>query len=286
MAKGNDGNYLQHCIEVEAGVRLAEMDAAGRLHIALTHGMNPFESFDKRKPSTRDGLLLKKLEDSKKEPQAGEPAVVTAYRKTSASDNRYPNSAELLKAVLGAENLSGGITEICSKKYKCLSAAWFDTSVKTACCSWRGKINTDDILACPVKRQTPWLFSMDPMSYACEHKYKDDNYLHRNDIDILSSALSRYFGSGRPGLASLFVYNVGVQNDNEQSQFVNFIKELKNQIVCKFSEYYAVAISFYSLPHLDGNRNRKRNLAGLLHSPQIDLSSNLKSACIEIGIAP
>ena len=79
MAKGNDGNYLQHCIEVEAGVRLAEMDAGGRLHIALTHGMNPFESFDKRKPSTRGGLFLKKLEDAKKEPQVGEPAVVKAY---------------------------------------------------------------------------------------------------------------------------------------------------------------------------------------------------------------
>jgi len=47
MAKGNDGNYLQHCIEVEAAVRLAEMDAAGRLHIALTHGMRPFEPFER-----------------------------------------------------------------------------------------------------------------------------------------------------------------------------------------------------------------------------------------------
>ena len=143
MAKGNDGNYLQHCIEVEAAVRLAEMDAAGRLHIALTHGMRPFEPFEKRKPSTRDGLLLKRLEDSKKQPQAEEPALVKAYRKTRASDTHYPNSAELLRAVIGAENLSGGITEICSKKHKCLSAAWLDTNVKTACCSWRGKINTD-----------------------------------------------------------------------------------------------------------------------------------------------
>ena len=291
MAKGNDGNYLQHCIEVEAAEHLAEMDAAGRLHIALTHGMKPFEKFkpfeQRQQRSPYYQLLKNKLEDAKKPPQAGEPAVVKAYRKKSASDAHYPNSAELLRAVIGAENLSGGITELCSKKYKCLSAAWFDTNVKTACCSWRRKINADDILACPVKLQTPWLFSMDPMSYiACEHKYKDDNYLHRNDIDILSTALSRYFSSGRPGVASLFVYNVGVQNDNEQSQFVNFIKELKKQIVCKFSEYHAVAISFYSLPHLDGNRDRKRNLAGLLHSPQIDLSSKLKSARIEIGIVP
>ena len=35
MAKGNDGNYLQHCVEVESAMRLVQMCAEGRLHIAL-----------------------------------------------------------------------------------------------------------------------------------------------------------------------------------------------------------------------------------------------------------
>lgn len=281
MAKGNDGNYLQHCIEVEAGVRLAEMDAGGRLHIALTHGMNPFESFDKRKPSTRDGLLLKKLEDSKKEPQAGEPAVVTAYRKTSASDKRYPNSAELLKAVIGTENLSGGITEICSKKYKCLSAAWFDSNIETACASWREEISPDGILACPEQLQSPWLFSMDPMTYSDSKRgYKDEN-LNRSDIEILSCALSRYFSSGNPGVAALFVYGVG-KNNNRQDQYKKFVKDLKKRVTDNLSVPVKLADSYFSLPHRCGNRN----LAGLIHSSEIDLSSKLKSACIEIGIAP
>ena len=155
MAKGNDGNYLQHCIEVEAAVRLAETDAAGRLHIALTHGMMPFEPFEKRKPSARDGLLLKKLEDAKNLSQANEPAVVKAYHKTKASDARYPNSAELLRVMIGTENLSGGITEICSKKYKCLSDVWLNTNVKTACASWRKEIHPGGILACPEQLQSP-----------------------------------------------------------------------------------------------------------------------------------
>ena len=49
MAKGNDGNYLQHCVEVEAAVRLAWASADGRLHVALTHGMAPFEQIDEPK---------------------------------------------------------------------------------------------------------------------------------------------------------------------------------------------------------------------------------------------
>ena len=45
MAKGNDGNYLQHSIEIESATRLAGTDPRGRLHIALTHGMSPWEPF-------------------------------------------------------------------------------------------------------------------------------------------------------------------------------------------------------------------------------------------------
>ena len=42
MAKGNDGNYLQHSVEVAVATHLVE----GRdgIHVALSHGMAPFES--------------------------------------------------------------------------------------------------------------------------------------------------------------------------------------------------------------------------------------------------
>ena len=40
MAKGNDGNYLQHCVEVETATRLTQLDTQQRIHIALTHGMD------------------------------------------------------------------------------------------------------------------------------------------------------------------------------------------------------------------------------------------------------
>lgn len=43
MAKGNDGNYLQHSVEVAAAVQLAARHPEGWLHVALAHGMEPFE---------------------------------------------------------------------------------------------------------------------------------------------------------------------------------------------------------------------------------------------------
>ena len=286
MAKGNDGNYLQHCIEVEAAVHLAQMDGKGRLHIALTHGMAPFESFDvpfdtRKADGTFHKILKKKLADSKKPQQVDEAAVVKAYRITLASDRCYPNSAELLKAIIGKDNLSGGITEINRKKHDALSSAWFNTGVKTNCSSWREEVHPNGILACPEDIQIPWLFTMDPMTYV-ERGDMDDSNLHRFDIDILSGALSRYFNSGKPGIASLFVYNVGVQYNNAQRQFVEFMKDLKGHIEGQLSEFYEVAVSFYSLPHIGGNRN----LAGLFHSSQFGLSSNLILAGLEAGITP
>ncbi len=46
MAKGNDGNYLQHSIEVEIAHLLVAISSSGGLHASLTHGMAPFESCD------------------------------------------------------------------------------------------------------------------------------------------------------------------------------------------------------------------------------------------------
>lgn len=275
MAKGNDGNYLQHCIEVEAAVRLAEMDPAGRLHIALTHGMRPFEPFEEQKTGTCRELLLRKLADANNKPQAEEPAVVKAYWETGASKTRYPNSAELLRVIIGTENLSGGITELCSRKHKSLSSAWVNTNVKAACASWRNEIHSDGILACPDDLQTPWLFSMDPMTYS-EHGRKKEN-LNRSDMDILSDVLGRYFSSGNPGFAAMFVYNVSKHN---QIKFLKFVRDMKGCVVNNLSGHFEVNTSCFLLPH---NENGRRNLAGLIHSHQIKLASKLKSACIDIG---
>lgn len=82
MAKGNDGNYLRHSIEVESAARLARMDDndKGRLHIAFTHGMAPFEPCEEpgRRPAAYK-LFERVLNASKERGQASEPQVITAY---------------------------------------------------------------------------------------------------------------------------------------------------------------------------------------------------------------
>ena len=44
MAKGNDGNFLQHSIETAVGYQLSRLAADRELHLSITHGMAPFEA--------------------------------------------------------------------------------------------------------------------------------------------------------------------------------------------------------------------------------------------------
>jgi hypothetical protein len=60
MAKGNDGNLLQHAIEADLVVRLYRRGRGTGLHVVLTHGMEPYEAFEPRgkNPSAFKTLAL------------------------------------------------------------------------------------------------------------------------------------------------------------------------------------------------------------------------------------
>lgn len=251
MAKGNDGNYLQHCVEVEAAVLLSQTDPNCRLHIALTHGMAPFEKIEN--PNVQKKLLFNALAEAAGEPKCDEREIVKAYRKSEASPKHYPNSAELLRAVIGTNRLSGGITECNKAKHEGLAKAWNNSKVKVFCSSWREQLEPGGVLSWPKSLDVPWLFSMDPMNYKEEGK-NDDEYLYRSDLDLLAPALQRYIGSGQPGIAALFVYSVGSQGENKQRQFWAFMDELAGRLRVPTLSYWAA--------HNGGNLN----LAGLLFS--------------------
>lgn len=248
MAKGNDGNYLQHSVEVEAASRLARIGGDGRLHIAMTHGMAPFEPFGGKAGQVR-GNLDAALTASREPSLPGDSAIVAAYRETGASADNYPNSAELLRSAIGAGKLSGGITEIDPTKCDQLSDAWAGSRVVPRCSSWRREMDAGGILACPESLQAPWLFTMDPMTYT-EGNAAGDDKLHRADIHLLSATLGRYIKSGQPGIAAFFVYAMW----RERGRFWNFIDELQDLIG-------AVSVSFW-LTHRGGSQN----LAALLCS--------------------
>ncbi len=271
MAKGNDGNYLQHCVEIEAAARLAQADRRRRLHVALTHGMKPFEELEES--NVQKNLLYDALVEASGEPKCNEREIVKAYRASWKSQayrpdivnlfdelktgKHYPNSAELLRAVIGADRLSGGITETDEAKHQKLAETWADSRmvVPPSPSSWREQLSPDGVLGCPDRLDKPWLFSMDPMRYS-ECGRENDDKLHRSDFDLLEYGLRPYFNSGQPGIACLFVYGMGSQNEDSQRQFWALMDDLARQM--------DAAIGSYWVHHKGGNRN----LAGLLFSDQ------------------
>ena len=234
MAKGNDGNYLQHSVELAAANRVGSEDPAG-LHVAFTHGMAPCEPFEHELTDKVPGLsrcrLRAALGLAAKPWREGEPAIVTAYRCVGAS-LRYPNSAELLRTL--RRELAGGIAETCPVKHEQLAAAWAGSPVQTAMGSWRCEVQPGGVLACPPDLRVPWLFTMDPMTYRHDGPYCDDDNLHRSDVELLREPLRRYVDSGQAGVVALFAY--GVQKKRSW-QFWSFVEELSSMTGMRYQKH-------------------------------------------------
>lgn len=107
MAKGNDGNYLQHSIEVALACQLVSQDLEG-LHIALTHGMVAYEPTVPVPRGQAKAHFVSALAQSQNSRGDGEAPIISAYRATRAALNNYPNSGELLASVIGRNLLRGG----------------------------------------------------------------------------------------------------------------------------------------------------------------------------------
>ncbi len=85
MAKGNDGNYLQHSVEVAVATSLAAEHPEGRLHVALAHGMAPFERCGELPNGQTRRLLQEALRAAQRAPAPEGSPIVEAYRVTNAS---------------------------------------------------------------------------------------------------------------------------------------------------------------------------------------------------------
>jgi hypothetical protein len=250
VAKGNNGNYLQHSVEVAVAQHLSALSAQGSLRIALTHGMAPFEPCGALPNGQTRGLLRKALEAAQGPPTHGEAQIIAAYRQTNASLESYPNTGELLAATIGRRRLFGGITEVDPQRHAKLVEAWSGSGVTPANSSWRREIQPGGVLSSPPTLRTPWLFAADPMTFR-EDGYADDDKLYRADLSRLSATLKGFIASGQPGLAAVFVYSV---KPDVRPQFWNFADDLA-------ANCGASVVSVW-LTHQGGNRN----LAALLCS--------------------
>jgi len=211
------------------------------------------------------------LDEASDGPQYDEREIVKAYRNSGASQKCYPSSAELLRAVIGTNRLSGGITEVCQTKHTELEKAWSSSRIVVVRSSWRKQLGSYGALSCPDHLDAPWLFSMDPMTYT-ENDESDDANLHHSDLDLLIPALERYVASRQPGIECFFVYRMmGTEEGKElQCQFWTFMDDLAGRLSAQTCSYW--------VSHQGGNHN----LAGLLFSG-IELSDDFAPLKIKTG---
>lgn len=250
MAKGNDGNFLQHAIETSAA-RALEAQASG-LHVALTHGMKPRESCGAAGGVRRmrlDGALGR----ARRSATAPEHPLVTAYRATNASRESYPNSAELLAAMAGRDNFSGVIIEKNKDNFGELDEHWDGHPLKVLWGSWR-KYSRE--LSSPPQLNVPWLFSMDPYTYRDTVQVDDANLYPSDFTTTLQQVLRTYAAGDRPGAATIFVYCV---EPNVETAFRSRAKEL--------AEAVGLQQRIFGLTHKAGFRNVGAVLA---HSDVLD----------------
>jgi hypothetical protein len=250
MAKGNDGNYLQHSIEVALAWQLVSRAAGNGLHIALTHGMAPYEPTGSVPNGQAKALLVGALAHSRERRIDGEAPIISAYRATEAKLDRYPNTGELLASVIGRNRLAGGIAETNPDKQALLRAVWSESSVKIGSHSWRIETQSAGVLDCPESLSMPWLFSSDPMTYH-EDGAADDDQLYRADFDRLAQVLTKFVETGKPGAACFFVYSV---RPDVRPLFWSFAEALAGRVGANLTTAW--------MTHQGGNRN----LAAILSS--------------------
>lgn len=224
MAKGNEGNLLQHGVETEVGDLLYAEGGRRGLHIICTHSMAPFEKTDL---SSYENKALRRWLDAARQPELGPglPAVVRAYRHCRASLSRYPNTAELLAALVGRFNLSGMLVEKNPYKFGKLHYQWQATEVESLSGSWRD--HTDAFAKVTVKH--PWLFTMDPMTFNRDPKREDDANLYPSDLTVLRPAFSHFLGSGQAGAITVFCFSLRrpFNKPDMFNQYDFFLEELK-----------------------------------------------------------
>lgn len=204
MARGNDGNLMQHAIEAELVTSLATGQG---MYLLTTHSMAPFEPFDPR-GEDQDKNRWKRFDywwkRALSDPQADDPNILKAYRLTrQRQPELYPNTAEVAAELIGRGTLCGNLIEVDGPKCNALHAAWAKNSLTVHEGSWRAELRA----AVPDCLECPWLFSLDPMTYVATYN-RDDNQFHPADFEALAGALDKLCATKQPGAMVLFCYSM------------------------------------------------------------------------------
>lgn len=204
MAKGNDGNLLQHTIEAEIARGLS-LGCTRGVYVVLTHGMAPFESFTPRATNPSAYRLLDRWLNysASSNFSKSDLAVVDAYRGCRASSLYYPNSAEVCAAIV--PDISGCIAEVDATKYSQLAMRWKNTAITVHHQSWR--FNGAEMLSPPRNLDRAWLISLDPMTFTLSDGGDDDKF-RLEDLKLIARKWDAFVATGQSGAMVAICYSL------------------------------------------------------------------------------
>lgn len=232
MAKGNDGNLMQHAVECDVIRHLADDQSTGELYLVTTHSMGPFEKlsdagrpFSKKLTTWLDVASGKTLRFRSVDDDSL-PAVVAAYRATHTSYLHYPNTATLATAMLGEERLTGWLSEKSVDTFDLLASACAGKRLIPLLGNWRDHL--------PRYKQavpaSPWMVSLDPFTYQPlgGGMGSDSPDFHDADFTLLEEIVTAYLKSNKPGAFCLFVYSLASEHEGLlETRFSDFCEELQ-----------------------------------------------------------
>jgi len=209
MAKVNAGNLLQHFVECQLATEMTRSHSA--LHLVATHAMAPFEAAE----ATRDGAGPSLLQAVLAGASLDSPVpLLRAYGVTGASPAHYPNSAELLAALLSEPALEGVLCEFDGRSTGALQERWAGRRLAVEGGSWRQALKRGALEA-PRDVNRAWLFTLDPFTWLLARERSGARRgpnLCREDLENLRTVLGRYAQSSAPGAFCAFVYQLDAQH--------------------------------------------------------------------------
>ncbi len=260
MARGNDGNLLQHTVESELAAALVAPDPARGLWLTCTHAMAPFEPIRHRDEEIDDRQnrfsywWKMALRDENGGAPPSQPAVLGAYRRCRKEDpSQYPNSAEVVSALVGRERVAGVLIELDGAKHRALAKRWCGTNIKAVNASWRKSLAE---LGRPAGLDCPWLFTMDPMQFVAGND-NDDAMLHPGDFGRLLDPVRSFLISGQPGVFCVFCYSMW---NHVAAAFKMAVEDFREKLVVPDLHVAFAEIRFGGISHVGAMLSRDQRL--------------------------
>jgi hypothetical protein len=241
--------------------------------------MAPLEPFE-QPPATYSGNLLDWIDFANEaesfEECLGKGAVVAAYHRLRASAAAYPNTGEVLAALIGRDQLTGCIAENAPGSAAQLQKTWQDSQVQVFPDDWRLALSS--AFRCPDGLTTAWLVSLDPYAYRATRRptsfatVEDGGYLYPEDLDDLAPFVESYLKSGQPGAFAFFAYSMEARSRRRFEDAINgrLLQRLKTKM--QMSVFLASA------------GGPKKHI-GIVLSPSYGLLFDLRQACFRLGLS-